>query len=229
MFELKDLENKSLYILREAYAEFERPAVLWSTGKDSTAVLWLCYKAFYGKIPFPVIHIDTTHKFPEMYKFRDNLAKEWGFDLRVARNEKAIAQGVGPEDLQKRLAECGCRRTPQTVVKWLQDPNMIGPKDTGRGALRAIAEATGDVSLKARIDECAAAIHKVRAAHLQASHRLAQLVLQAVAKEVDGQVFEDYLRLEDGTLLCRVTDLDRATIEVASGSTNRLLNLGVAE
>ena len=54
---LKSLENRSIYILREAYAEFERPAVLWSTGKDSTTVLHLCRKAFFGKIPFPVIHI----------------------------------------------------------------------------------------------------------------------------------------------------------------------------
>ncbi len=61
MLELKDLENRSIYILREAYAEFKRPAVLWSTGKDSTATLWLCRKAFFGKIPFPVIHIDIVY------------------------------------------------------------------------------------------------------------------------------------------------------------------------
>jgi sulfate adenylyltransferase subunit 2 len=96
MSELKDLENKSIYIIREAYAEFKKPAVLWSTGKDSTAVLWLCRKAFYGKIPFPVIHIDTTYKFKQMYAFRDKLAKEWGMDLIVARNEDAIRRGVSP-------------------------------------------------------------------------------------------------------------------------------------
>jgi sulfate adenylyltransferase subunit 2 len=67
MSELKDLENKTLYIIREAYAEFKRPAVLWSTGKDSTTMLWLCRKAFFGKIPFPVIHIDTGYKFKQMY------------------------------------------------------------------------------------------------------------------------------------------------------------------
>jgi sulfate adenylyltransferase subunit 2 len=95
---LKDLENRSIYILREAYAEFKRPAVLWSTGKDSTATLWLCRKAFFGKIPFPVIHIDTSYKFPQMYGFRDNMAKEWGMDLVVTRNEAAIAAGVSPKD-----------------------------------------------------------------------------------------------------------------------------------
>lgn len=96
MSDMNDLENRSIYIIREAYAEFKRPAVLWSTGKDSTATLWLCRKAFFGKIPFPVIHIDTTYKFPLMYGFRDKLAKEWGMDLIVARNEQAVSAGVGP-------------------------------------------------------------------------------------------------------------------------------------
>ena len=77
MLDLKDLENRSIYIVREAYAEFKKPAVLWSTGKDSTTMLWLCQKAFFGKIPFPVIHIDTGHKFKEMYQFRDKVAQEW--------------------------------------------------------------------------------------------------------------------------------------------------------
>ena len=98
MLELKDLENQSLYILREAYAEFEKPAVLWSTGKDSTAALWLCRKAFFGKIPFPVIHIDTGYKFKQMYEFRDRIAREWGLDLIVAQNEEALKGGAGPKD-----------------------------------------------------------------------------------------------------------------------------------
>ncbi len=98
MLELNELENRSLYMLREAYAEFKRPAVLWSTGKDSTAALWLCRKAFFGKIPFPVIHIDTGYKFKQMYSFRDNLAKEWGMNLIVAKNEEAIKEGVSPKD-----------------------------------------------------------------------------------------------------------------------------------
>jgi len=95
---LKELENKSIYIIREAYAEFENPAVLWSTGKDSTTVLALCRKAFFGKIPFPVIHIDTGYKFRQMYEFRDRVADEWGLDLIIARNEEAMNAGVGPGD-----------------------------------------------------------------------------------------------------------------------------------
>ncbi len=98
MLDLKDLENRTIYIVREAYAEFKKPAVLWSMGKDSTTMLWLCRKAFFGKIPFPAIHIDTGYKFKQMYQFRDRIAKEWGLDLLVARNEKAIEEGMNPED-----------------------------------------------------------------------------------------------------------------------------------
>jgi sulfate adenylyltransferase subunit 2 len=98
VLELKDLENRTIYIVREAYAEFKRPAVLWSVGKDSTTMLWLCRKAFFGKIPFPAIHIDTGYKFKQMYQFRDRIANECGLDLLVARNEKAIAEGMNPED-----------------------------------------------------------------------------------------------------------------------------------
>lgn len=98
MSELRDLENRSIYIIREAYAEFKRPAVLWSMGKDSTAMLWLCRKAFFGEIPFPVIHIDTGYKFPDMYLFRDAWAEYWELDLRIATNEEAMAQGMGPHE-----------------------------------------------------------------------------------------------------------------------------------
>ncbi|MFP3975841.1 MAG: sulfate adenylyltransferase subunit CysD, partial [Dehalococcoidia bacterium] len=118
MLELKQMENRSIYILREAYAEFKRPAVLWSTGKDSTATLWLCRKAFFGKIPFPVIHIDTTYKFKEMYEFRDRLAKEWGMDLIVARNEEAIKEGVSPQDGK---FECCTRLKTEALMKCLEE------------------------------------------------------------------------------------------------------------
>ncbi len=100
---LADLEKRSIAIIREAKAQFKNPAVLWSTGKDSTATIWLCRKAFFGKIPFPVIHIDTGCKFPEIYGFRDKIAKEWNLNLIVARNEIAMKQGVSP---QKDRFEC---------------------------------------------------------------------------------------------------------------------------
>ena len=98
MLDLKDLENQTIYIMREAYAEFRKPAVLWSTGKDSTTMLWFCRKAFFGEIPFPVIHIDTGYKFKQMYDFRNEVAKEWQLDLVIAKNEEAVEEGVGPNE-----------------------------------------------------------------------------------------------------------------------------------
>lgn len=100
---LDELVNKSLYIIREAYFEFKNPAILWSTGKDSTAALQLCREAFYGKIPFPVIHIDTRRKFKAMYDFRDELAEVWGLDLRVAMSPVAEGNSI---DAHKDKLQC---------------------------------------------------------------------------------------------------------------------------
>ncbi|OYT49927.1 sulfate adenylyltransferase [Candidatus Bathyarchaeota archaeon ex4484_231] len=91
------LERKSISLIREAKAQFQNIGCLWSTGKDSTAVVWLCKKAFFGKVPFPVIHIDTGYKFPEIYEFRDRIAKEWKLDLIVAQNKEALKNGMSPE------------------------------------------------------------------------------------------------------------------------------------
>ena len=118
MLDLKDLENRSIYIVREAYAEFKKPAVLWSTGKDSTTMLWLCRKAFFGKIPFPVIHIDTNYKFKQMYQFRDNLARDWGFELMVAKNEKALKDGCSPEEGK---FECCTRLKTEALKSCLEE------------------------------------------------------------------------------------------------------------
>lgn len=86
---LEELVGKSIFILRETKAQFENPVVLWSTGKDSTLTLSLCRDAFFGDVPFPVLHIDTGWKFPIMYEFRDKLAKEWNLDLLIEKSEKA--------------------------------------------------------------------------------------------------------------------------------------------
>jgi len=107
---LDELESKSIYVIREAYRRFERIAMLWSVGKDSTTMLWLCRKAFFGHVPFPVVHIDTGYKFPEMYRFRDELAARWGLSVIVATNRAARAAGVGPHQGSK-LACCTALKT----------------------------------------------------------------------------------------------------------------------
>ena len=94
---LDRLENQSIYIIREAYSRFRDVALLWSIGKDSTALLWLARKAFFGRIPFPVVHIDTTYKFPEIYTFRDRYARQWDLDLVVVKNEDSAALQTSPE------------------------------------------------------------------------------------------------------------------------------------
>ncbi len=106
---LHKLENDSIYILREAYRTLRNPAMLWSMGKDSTVMLWLTRKAFFGKIPFPVLHIDTHYKIPEMISFRDATAREWGLDLRVGQNKKALADGMHPS--LGKLKCCGALKT----------------------------------------------------------------------------------------------------------------------
>jgi len=97
MANLAELENRSVYVIREAYNQFDNLGALWSVGKDSTTLVWLCMKAFFGHIPFPVIYIDTGHHFTAMYEFRDECVRRWSLDLIVARNDRALDAGVGPE------------------------------------------------------------------------------------------------------------------------------------
>ncbi len=77
MNHLDELEAQSIYIFREAFNRIENIAMLWSLGKDSNVMIWLARKAFFGHVPFPVMHVDTERKFPEMYDFRDRYADEW--------------------------------------------------------------------------------------------------------------------------------------------------------
>jgi sulfate adenylyltransferase subunit 2 len=108
---LQALEAESIAILREAVAEFAHPVMLYSIGKDSSVMLRLAQKAFYpGKIPFPLLHIDTSYKFPEMIAFRDAYTKEIGAELIVHRNEEAIAEGANPYTLGTQNC-CGLLKT----------------------------------------------------------------------------------------------------------------------
>jgi sulfate adenylyltransferase subunit 2 len=108
---LQSLEAESIHILREAAAEFSHPVMLYSIGKDSSVMLRLAQKAFYpGKIPFPLLHIDTSYKFPEMITFRDHYAREIGAELIVHRNEEAIGNGANPFSLGTQKC-CGLLKT----------------------------------------------------------------------------------------------------------------------
>jgi sulfate adenylyltransferase subunit 2 len=95
---LKQLEAESIHIIREVAAEFEKPVMLYSIGKDSSVMVRLAEKAFYpGKPPFPLMHVDTTWKFKEMIAFRDNyINNELGWELIVYKNEEGMKQGIGP-------------------------------------------------------------------------------------------------------------------------------------
>ncbi|HXX13302.1 MAG TPA: sulfate adenylyltransferase subunit CysD [Candidatus Eremiobacteraceae bacterium] len=108
---LRALEAESIYILREAAAEFARPVMLYSIGKDSSVMLRLAQKAFFpGKIPFPLLHIDTSYKFPEMIEFRDRYTRELGAELIVHQNRKALQEGANPFALGTQKC-CGLLKT----------------------------------------------------------------------------------------------------------------------
>ncbi len=97
MTHLQQLEAESIYILREVAAEFANPVMLYSIGKDSAVMLHLARKAFFpGKIPFPLLHVDTTWKFREMIAFRDRMAATGDFELRIHVNQEGVRQGIGP-------------------------------------------------------------------------------------------------------------------------------------
>lgn len=96
---LERLEAESIHIMREVVAESERPVMLYSVGKDSAVMLHLARKAFYpSPPPFPLLHVDTTWKFQDMYKLRDQMAKESGMELLVYQNQEAMDRGINPFD-----------------------------------------------------------------------------------------------------------------------------------
>lgn len=129
--QLKSLEAESIYILREAAAEFARPVMLYSIGKDSSVMLRLAQKAFFpGKIPFPLLHVDTSYKFPEMIAFRDAYTREIGAQLIVHQNREALEQGANPFALGTQKC-CGLLKT-----KALLDALAAGGFDAAFGGAR---------------------------------------------------------------------------------------------
>ena len=128
---LKALEAESIHILREAVAEFARPVMLYSIGKDSSVMLRLAQKAFYpGKIPFPLLHIDTSYKFPEMIEFRDAFTRRIGAELIVHKNQEALDAGANPFSLGTQKC-CGLLKT-----KSLLDALAAGGFDAAFGGAR---------------------------------------------------------------------------------------------
>ena len=107
MNHLEKLESQSVYILREAYSQFKNLAMLWSIGKDSTVLLWLARKAFFGHVPIPLVHIDTSYKIPEMIEYRDRLALEWHLNMVYGQNTEALKnKQTYPDGALDRISCC---------------------------------------------------------------------------------------------------------------------------
>lgn len=113
---LDKLEAKSIYILREAYASFDKLCMLWSIGKDSTVLLWLARKAFFGHVPFPLVHVDTHFKIPEMIEYRDRLAREYGLYMIYGENSEALKNKQTYPDGNVSRLEC-CKNLKTEALK----------------------------------------------------------------------------------------------------------------
>ncbi|MDR1664943.1 MAG: sulfate adenylyltransferase subunit 2 [Clostridiales bacterium] len=112
MNHLDTLENKSIHILREAYSQLGNLCMLWSIGKDSTVLLWLARKAFFGHVPFPLVHIDTRYKIPEMIEYRDKYTREWCVDMVYGENSTALSEKTTyPDGACSRIDCCRMLKT----------------------------------------------------------------------------------------------------------------------
>ena len=119
MNHLDILENKSVHILREAYSELGNLCMLWSIGKDSTVLLWLARKAFFGHVPIPLVHIDTHHKIPEMIEYRDRLAAEWNLDMIYGENTEALEKKETYPDGNVSHIDCCMRLKTEALTNTL--------------------------------------------------------------------------------------------------------------
>jgi sulfate adenylyltransferase subunit 2 len=120
MDSLAKLEHQSIYIFREAFHKFERLAMLWSIGKDSTVLLWLARKAFFGHVPFPLVHVDTSYKIPSMIEYRDRLVRDWNLQLVVGKNEPVLQDGATYPNGRATRVEC-CGRLKKDALKEVLD------------------------------------------------------------------------------------------------------------
>jgi len=152
---LDALESQSIYILREAYRSFKDLVMLWSMGKDSTVLLWLTRKAFFGHVPFPLLHIDTGFKIPQMIVFRDRLARELHLNLIIGKNLAAIqAKQTFPDGALSRLECCQALKT-EALTKTLSGewPRWVLDHATGQYVRQDGGRPFTGVIVGARADE----------------------------------------------------------------------------
>ena len=126
MDHLDQLEQQSVYIFREAFRHFERLCMLWSIGKDSTVLLWLARKAFFGHVPFPLVHIDTTYKIPSMIEYRDRVVREWQLQLVVGRNDAVLASGATFPNGRATRVECCSTLKKDALQRVVEEHGFTG-------------------------------------------------------------------------------------------------------
>ena len=152
---LDRLEAQSVHILREAYREFKSLVMLWSIGKDSTVLLWLTRKAFFGHVPFPLLHIDTAFKIPEMIRYRDEIVREWRLNMIVGQNVRALAEKRTFPDGRLTRLEC-CKTLKTEALKCTLSgewPRLHFDHEAGRYVEEIHGEAFTGVIVGARADE----------------------------------------------------------------------------
>ena len=134
MDQLEQLEAQSIFILREAYRSFKQLVMLWSIGKDSTVLLWLARKAFFGHVPIPLMHIDTSFKVPAMIEYRDRFALQWKLNMIVGQNEEALKNKQTFPDSNVSRIEC-CQALKSEALKHTLSgewPRRILNHETGK-------------------------------------------------------------------------------------------------
>lgn len=155
MTQLDALEEQSVYILREAYRSFKDLVMLWSIGKDSTVLLWLARKAFFGHVPIPLMHIDTGHKIPAMIEYRDRFAKEWKLNMIVGENTDALVNKQTFPDGKLTRITC-CQKLKSEALKHTLSgewPRWVLDHNSGEYVKQENGEAFTGVIVGARADE----------------------------------------------------------------------------
>jgi sulfate adenylyltransferase subunit 2 len=155
MNQLDALEAQSVYILREAYRSFKDLVMLWSIGKDSTVLLWLARKAFFGHVPIPLMHIDTNYKIPEMIEYRNRFALQWNLNLIVGQNKEALEQKQTFPDGNLSRIDC-CKKLKSEALKHTLSgdwPRWVIDHKTGQFVLDEKRQPFTGVIVGARADE----------------------------------------------------------------------------